>query len=154
MSRIGQKPVKIASGAKVSVSGNTINVEGPKGKLSYQHRPEVGVTVEADEVQVTRSGDDRPSKAFQGLTRALVANMIVGVTEGYERKLEVVGVGYLVSLAGDSLKLRVGLAKRAGRQDSRRANRYLPRPNAHCGSGLRQAAGWRLRRKSACVAKA
>lgn len=110
MSRIGQKPVKIEGGAKVSVSGTTIEVEGPKGKLTYSHRPEVTVAVEEGEVRVTRGGDDRDSKAFQGLTRSLVSNMIEGVTKGYERKLEVVGVGYLVSMAGDTLKLRVGLA--------------------------------------------
>jgi large subunit ribosomal protein L6 len=110
MSRIGQKPVKIAGGAKVSVSGNTIEVEGPKGKLSYQHRPEVTVSVADDEVSVSRHDDERPSRAYQGLTRSLVSNMIEGVTNGYERKLEVVGVGYLVSMSGDTLKLRVGLA--------------------------------------------
>ena len=110
MSRIGQKPVKIAGGAKVSLSGHTINVEGPKGKLSYEHRPEVSVSVGDDEVSVTRDVDDRDGRAFQGLTRALVANMIVGVTEGYERKLEIVGVGYLASVQNNVLQLRVGLA--------------------------------------------
>lgn len=112
MSRIGQKPVKIASGAKVSVSGQTINVEGPKGKLSFAYRPEVKVSVDDGEgtVSVVRGNEDRPSKAFQGLTRAVVANMIVGVTQGYERKLEIVGVGYLASIQNDVLSLRVGFA--------------------------------------------
>jgi large subunit ribosomal protein L6 len=110
MSRIGQKPVTIAAGAKVSVTGNNIEVEGPKGKLSFQHRPEVSVAVEGGAVSVTRNNEERSGRAFQGLTRALVANMIAGVTVGYERKLEIVGVGYLASLAGGVLSLRVGFA--------------------------------------------
>lgn len=112
MSRIGNKPVSIASGAKVSLTGRVIDVEGPKGKLSYEHRPEVTVTIEDDgkAVAVTRRNDERPARAFQGLTRALVANMITGVTAGYEQKLEVVGVGYQVNLQNGVLNLRVGLA--------------------------------------------
>ena len=112
MSRIGQKPVKILDGAKVAVTGNTINVEGPKGKLTFEHRPEVTVSVNEEDgtVAVVRAGDDRLAKAFQGLTRALVSNMITGVTAGYERKLEIIGVGYLASIQNNVLSLRVGFA--------------------------------------------
>ena len=112
MSRIGKKPVPITAGAKVSLSGRSIEVEGPKGKLSYEHRPEVTVTVngESNEVVVSRDADDRPSRQFHGLTRAIVANMIEGVTKGYEKKLEIIGVGYLASLQGEVLQLRVGYA--------------------------------------------
>ena len=110
MSRIGQKPVKITGGAKVSVTGQTINVEGPKGQLSFEHRPEVTVTVEGDEVSVVRNNEERSGRAFQGLTRALVKNMVEGVTNGYERKLEIVGVGYLCSIQNNVLNLRVGFA--------------------------------------------
>lgn len=112
MSRIGQKPVAIEGGAKVSVTGRLINVEGPKGKLEYEHRPEVSVSVDSDtnSVIVTRSGNDRSSREFHGLTRALIANMVEGVTKGYEKKLEVVGVGYIAAIQGDVLQLRVGFA--------------------------------------------
>jgi large subunit ribosomal protein L6 len=112
MSRIGQKPVPIAAGAKVSVSNRIIEIEGPKGKLSYEHRPEVSVSVnEADrQVVVTRGDDERPSREFHGLTRALIANMIDGVTKGYEKRLEIVGVGYLAAIQGNILQLRVGFA--------------------------------------------
>lgn len=112
MSRIGKKPVSVASGARVSISDRVINVEGPKGKLAYEHRPEVTVTYDESDnsVAVVRRDDERPSRAFQGLTRALVANMITGVTSGYEEKLEVVGVGYQVNLQNGVLNLRVGLA--------------------------------------------
>ncbi len=112
MSRIGNKPVPLADGAKVSLSDRMIEVEGPKGKLSYEHRPEVTVTINEDskELTVARHNEDRTSREVHGLTRALIANMIEGVTKGYEKKLEIVGVGYLAAIAGDVLQLRVGFA--------------------------------------------
>lgn len=112
MSRLGKKPVAIPSGAKVSLDGRTIHVEGPKGKLSYEHRPEVTVEVQdADnQVLVSRRDEERESRAYHGLTRAIIQNMFVGVTQGYEKRLEIVGVGYLAAIAGDNLQLRVGFA--------------------------------------------
>jgi large subunit ribosomal protein L6 len=110
MSRIGKQPVPIVGGAKVAVSGNTVNVEGPLGKLSWQHRPEVKVSVDENKVLVERHDDERESKALHGLTRALIDNMIEGVTKGFEKRLEVVGVGYLAAIKGDVLQLRVGYA--------------------------------------------
>lgn len=112
MSRIGNKPVPLADGAKVSLSGRTIEVEGPKGKLSYEHRGEVAVSVDEDTKQVIikRQNDERTSREVHGLTRALIANMVEGVTKGYEKKLEIVGVGYLAAISGDTLQLRVGYA--------------------------------------------
>lgn len=112
MSRIGKKPVPIAAGAKVSVVDRLITVEGPQGKLEFTHRPEVDVQISDDgkEVSVARHGDDRPAREFHGLTRALIANMVEGVTKGYEKRLEVVGVGYLAAIQGDVLQLRVGYA--------------------------------------------
>ncbi|MCC9644208.1 50S ribosomal protein L6 [Rhodopirellula sp. JC740] len=118
MSRIGNKPVAIPSGVKVSIADRNIDVEGPKGKLSFKHRAEVNVAVDSDanQVVVTRDKDDRTSREFHGLTRAIVANMMVGVTEGYEKKLEIVGVGYLASISGDTLQLRVGYANELHRK--------------------------------------
>lgn len=112
MSRIGKKPVPILDGVKVSLSGSTINVEGPKGKLNYEHRPEINVEVDEDNksVVVSRGRNDRESRAYHGLTRAIINNMIVGVKDGYEKKLELHGVGYVASLQGDTLSLRVGFA--------------------------------------------
>ncbi|MEQ8211754.1 MAG: 50S ribosomal protein L6 [Lacipirellulaceae bacterium] len=112
MSRIGKKPVAIADGVKVNVAGNDVNVEGKLGKLSFTHRPEIEVKVddEAKEVVVTRKKDDREGRALHGLTRALIANMVEGVTNGYEKRLEIHGVGYLAAIQGDTLQLRVGFA--------------------------------------------
>lgn len=110
MSRIGKTPVTIASGVKVSVDGNLITVEGPKGKLTYAHRPEVEVKIDDGLVSVTRMDEDRESRSFHGLTRALIQNMVVGVTQGYEKKLEIVGVGYLANVQNGVLSLRVGFA--------------------------------------------
>ena len=110
MSRIGNKPIPIAGGVKVALDGRTVNVEGPKGKLSYEHRPEISVEIGETDVVIKRDGEDRTSRELHGLTRALIANMVEGVTNGYEKRLEIVGVGYLANIQGDTLQLRVGYA--------------------------------------------
>lgn len=112
MSRIGNKPVAIADGVKIAVNGRTVNVEGPKGKLSWEHRPEVSVTVDAGakQVVVKRANDERQARAFHGLTRAVINNMIFGCKNGYEKRLEIVGVGYQAQMKGKSISLRVGYA--------------------------------------------
>ncbi len=112
MSRIGKKPISVPSGATVSVAGRDITVEGKLGKLEYKHRPEIGVEVQGDgkSIVCTRSSEVREVRAYHGLTRALIQNMLVGVTEGYEKKLEIQGVGYLGAIQGDTLQLRVGFA--------------------------------------------
>ncbi len=118
MSRVGKKPVTIHGVAKVSVNGRMIEIEGPKGKLAYEHRPEVSVEVNesGSEVAVSRGNDERQARAFHGLTRALIANMCEGVTKGYEKKLEIVGVGYLAAIQGDVIQLRVGYANELHRK--------------------------------------
>lgn len=112
MSRIGKKPVPVPEGVTVSVQDRRIRVEGPLGKLEYEHRPEVQVRYDeaARQVVVTRESDDRASRAYHGLTRSLINNMVIGVKEGYEKRLEIVGVGYLGAIQGDTLTLRVGFA--------------------------------------------
>lgn len=118
MSRVGNKPVVIADGAKVSLSGSTIEVEGAKGKLTFDYRPEVTVEINDDskEVLVKRHNDERTSRELHGLTRAVIANMIEGVTKGYEKKLEIVGVGYLAAIQNGVLQLRVGYANELHRK--------------------------------------
>lgn len=115
MSRIGKKPVQIPAGVKVSVKDSTITVQGPQGTLTHSFRPGVSVAWDESEkaVKVTipeDKHDDRFLRACWGSTRAHIANMVVGVTKGYEKSLEVVGVGFVPSIAGKQLKLVVGFA--------------------------------------------
>jgi large subunit ribosomal protein L6 len=112
MSRIGKKPIAVPSGVKVNVANRAVTVEGKLGKLVYTHRPEVNVQVEGDgkSIVCSRSTEERETRAYHGLTRALINNMMQGVTEGYEKKLEIQGVGYLGAVQGKTLQLRVGFA--------------------------------------------
>lgn len=112
MSRIGLKPVVVPGTVKVAVSGRKISIQGPLGNLEMEHRPEIAVSWDEGKKQivVSRRSDERESRALHGLTRALIQNMVEGVISGYEKKLEIVGVGYLGSVKGDVLSLRVGFA--------------------------------------------
>jgi len=112
MSRIGKKPIAIPSGVKVNVANREISVEGKLGKLVWSHRAEIDVAVDeqSKSVVVTRHEENRQSRALHGLTRALVQNMVVGVAEGYEKRLEIHGVGYLGAIDNGVLQLRVGFA--------------------------------------------
>ena len=116
MSRIGKKPIVIPGGVTIGIADRLVTVEGPKGKLTYTHRPEITVVVEDNSVNCSRSSEDRTSRELHGLTRAIIANMVEGVTNGYEKKLEIVGVGYLASISGDTLQLRVGYANELHRK--------------------------------------
>jgi large subunit ribosomal protein L6 len=111
MSRIGKKPVPVGK-AKVTVNDHKVNVEGPKGKLELTVHPSITVKLDNDkkELVVTRPDDEKPSKALHGLTRALLANMIEGVVNGYKKSLEIQGVGYKAEMKGKNLVLSVGYA--------------------------------------------
>jgi large subunit ribosomal protein L6 len=112
MSRIGNKVVPIPDGVKISVADREITVEGKLGKLAWTHQPSIAVAVDpaAGEVRVSRLDEERLSRALHGLTRALIQNMVIGVSQGYEKRLEIQGVGYLAAVQGDVLQLRVGFA--------------------------------------------
>jgi large subunit ribosomal protein L6 len=113
MSRIGRKPVTVPASVNVSIADSTIQVEGPKGKLSFTHRESIGVKYDeaGKQVLVTRSDDERENRALHGLTRSLIANMVEGVTTGYSKKLEIVGVGYQAQLKkANTVALQVGFA--------------------------------------------
>jgi len=112
MSRIGKKPVPVPEGAKVTIAARTVTVEGPLGTLRFEHRPEVAAAYDeaARQVVITRGDDSRTARALHGLTRALVANMVEGVTKGFQKSLEIVGVGYNAKLQGRSIALTVGYA--------------------------------------------
>jgi large subunit ribosomal protein L6 len=108
MSRIGNKPVTIPANVEVKVDGSTIRVKGPKGELTREVRPEVSLKLEDKTLLVQRSSEEKKHRAFHGLTRALVANMVTGVTEGYRKSLEIIGVGYRAEKKGNALVLTVG----------------------------------------------
>jgi large subunit ribosomal protein L6 len=112
MSRIGKQPVVVPGGVKVGVADGSVSVEGPLGKLQWAFHPDVSVLFDetTKQVRVSREGDSRQARALHGLSRALIQNMVVGVTKGYEKKLEVVGVGYLAAIQKGVLQLRVGFA--------------------------------------------
>jgi large subunit ribosomal protein L6 len=108
MSRIGRKPVTVPEKVKVSVQGTTLKVHGPKGELSLSVHPRITVKVEGTEVKVTRPTDIRTDRALHGLTRSLIQNMVIGVTEGYSKELEIVGVGMKAAVKGNMLNILLG----------------------------------------------
>ncbi len=109
MSRIGKLPITVPSGVDIAIAGQDVTVKGPKGTLSHTVvEPLTVERSEAGEVVVNRPDDERLSKSLHGLTRTLVANMVTGVTDGYEKKLEIVGVGYRVLAKGKNLEFAVG----------------------------------------------
>lgn len=110
MSRIGNKPISIPSGVTVEVTGGIVRVQGPKGELTYALLPEVSVHIEGNTAKVKRSDDSNDACARHGLTRALIANMVRGVNEGYVKELEIIGVGYKAQLKGKILSLHLGFS--------------------------------------------
>jgi large subunit ribosomal protein L6 len=110
MSRIGKKPVAVPSGVTVSAGAGEVQVKGPKGNLVERFPSEIAVDVAEGQVRVVRPDDKRDSRARHGLARALLANMVQGVTDGFTRELEVHGVGYRAEVAGQTLKLALGFS--------------------------------------------
>jgi len=108
VSRIGRKPIPIVAGVKVQKTDHNVKVVGPKGELSATVHPEIGFEIKENQILVTRSSDAKEFRALHGLWRALMQNMIKGVTEGYGKKLELVGVGYRAEMKGKKLQLALG----------------------------------------------
>ena len=108
MSRVGKAPIELPKGVEVTVKGNHVTVKGPKGQLERETRPEIDIEVKDGEVVFTRSSEENQIRAYHGLTRALVWNMVEGVSEGYRKALEIVGVGYRADMRGNTLVLNVG----------------------------------------------
>ncbi len=110
MSRIGRKSIPLSKGVQVSIEGRLVTVKGPKGELSLELLPCVDVAVEEGQMVVTRKDEEIRSRAFHGMTRALLNNMVVGVSEGFQRQLEIVGVGYRAQMQGKNLVLSLGFS--------------------------------------------
>lgn len=110
MSRIGNNPVTIPSGVTVNLDGHTITVKGPKGELTRELHSNIDVKVEDDQITFTRPDDNKFNRSIHGTTRSVVANMVEGVTNGYKKQLQLIGVGYRAQLQGKKLVLNVGLS--------------------------------------------
>ncbi|MBI4343241.1 MAG: 50S ribosomal protein L6 [Candidatus Omnitrophica bacterium] len=108
MSRLGAMPVAIPTGVKLTQSGRSVQVEGPKGKLAFELPEAITAAVKDNAVTVTRSGDEKAIKALHGLCRSLIANMVTGVSAGFQKELEIVGVGYRAQVQGKALTMTVG----------------------------------------------
>lgn len=108
MSRIGKQPVVVPAGVTVDIKGNTIVVKGPKGELTRECHPTMKIEMKDDAIIVTRPDDQKIHRAFHGLTRSLLANMVEGVTKGFEKKLEIIGVGYRATAAKNKITLSLG----------------------------------------------
>jgi large subunit ribosomal protein L6 len=112
MSRIGKQPIAIPAGVKVAIDKGTVKVEGPKGKLAFTHHTNIKVTSDGKQILVERPDDTKINRALHGTTRALVNNLIVGVSKGYEKKLKIEGVGYQAAAKNKGVELTVGFANR------------------------------------------
>ncbi|MCD6168964.1 MAG: 50S ribosomal protein L6 [Candidatus Latescibacteria bacterium] len=110
MSRIGRKPIVIPKGVEVHIENGYALVKGPKGELSVPYKPEIQIQVKKGRVELTCSGQEKRNRALYGLTRSLLANAVEGVSQGFERKLEIVGIGYRAQLEGHNLRLNLGFS--------------------------------------------
>jgi large subunit ribosomal protein L6 len=110
MSRVGKKPIQIPEGVDVKIEGSKVTVKGPKGEISQEFQPEIKVKIEEGQILVSPQKEKRETQALWGLTRALIANMTKGVTDGFEKKLEIQGVGYRAEVKGEELVLYVGFS--------------------------------------------
>jgi len=110
MSRIGKQPIIVPREVQVTIKGNEVTVKGPKGELKRTIHPDMAVTLKDNNIAVTRPDDSQNHKALHGLTRTLLSNMVQGVTKGYEKNLEIMGIGYRAQKAGDKITLQVGFS--------------------------------------------
>ena len=110
MSRIGKAPIAVPAGVEVKVDGSTVTVKGPKGTLTKEFKPSMAIAVDGGFVTVSRPDDEKENRALHGLTRALLHNMVVGVTEGYTKSLELVGTGYRAQMQGKALNITIGFS--------------------------------------------
>ena len=129
MSRIGRKPINIPAGVEVKVDGSCVTVKGPKGTLTQKFQPSMNIAVEGAEIVVTRPSDDKENRSLHGLTRTLIHNMIVGVTEGFKKELEVNGVGYRIQKQGTNLVMNLGFSHHVIVPETDEIKIEVPAPN-------------------------
>ena len=136
MSRIGRKPINIPAGVDVKINGSEVTVKGPKGTLTQTFHPKMTVAVEGAEILVTRPDDEKESRSLHGLTRTLVHNMVVGVTDGFQKTLEVQGGGYRVQKQGKDLVMNLGYSHQVTMSDTEDIKIEVPNPNTIVISGI------------------
>ena len=141
MSRIGRKPIAIPAGVEVKVNGSEVTVKGPKGTLTDTFHNRITVKVEGAEILVTRPSDEKEDRALHGLTRTLVNNMVIGVTEGFKKELEVNGVGYRVQKQGKNLVMNLGFSHQVIIPEPDGITVEVPGPNAIVISGADKQKG-------------
>ena len=129
MSRIGRAPIEIPAGVEVTCNGNVVTVKGPKGTLSHNVPPDMTVTVEGNTIHVTRPSDDKMHRSLHGLTRTLIHNMIIGVTEGFSKTLEINGVGYRAAKEGQNLVMHLGFSHTVTVSENADIQIDVPNPN-------------------------
>ena len=129
MSRIGKEPIAVPAGVDVSVDGSRVSVKGPRGQLQQSFHPDMRILLEDGTVRVERPSDERDHRSLHGLTRTLIANMVEGVTQGYEKRLEIVGVGYRAVLKGADLELAVGFSHPVSFRPPEGIEFEVPAPN-------------------------
>lgn len=110
MSRIGKQIITIPSGVDVSIEGTLVKVKGPKGELQGHFQPSIKISKDGDQLSVSRTDDEKTTRGYHGLTRAIINNMIVGVSQGFEKRLEIIGVGYRAQVSGSKLTLNLGFS--------------------------------------------
>ena len=129
MSRIGRAPIEIPAGVEVTCNGNVVTVTGPKGTLLHNVHPDMTVTVEGNTIHVTRPSDDKMHRSLHGLTRTLIHNMIIGVTEGFSKTLEINGVGYRAVKEGQNLVMHLGFSHTVTVSENADIQIDVPNPN-------------------------
>lgn len=136
MSRVGNKPVELPDGVDVEIQGNAVTVKGSKGELNRSFNERIGFDIDNGFVSVTRPDDSRESRALHGLSRALLANMVTGVSDGYRKELEIQGVGYRVALKGKDIELLVGFSHPVTVQAPEGISFEVPEPTRIVVSGI------------------
>ena len=135
MSRIGKNPIAVPAGVEVKVDGSTVTVKGPKGTLTKEFKPAMKITVDGAVVTVERPNDEAANRSLHGLTRTLINNMIIGVTEGYQKTLEINGVGYRAQMQGTTLVMNLGYSHNVEMTAPEGVTIEVPNPNSIIISG-------------------
>ena len=129
MSRIGRKPITVPAGVEVTIDGSTVTAKGPKGTLTGTYNSNMTIAKDGDVITVTRPNDEKENRSLHGLTRTLIANMIEGVSNGYTKTLEIVGIGYRAAMQGTGLELSVGFSHKVNMAAPEGITITVPNPN-------------------------